>query len=156
MGGGCGTPRRCAPFSAGAGFFAFYAMQPYLLELYGRPGAYAIAIVLVLIGSTDRFRVAVGLLVAWAIVLAAVTPVRQAYLNGTIPSRQRATVLSFDALVGSSGAVVVQPSLGQVADLFSYSAAYVVSSAIQLCALPFVILARRHNAASDPIERPGA
>ena len=183
-----------APFSAGVGFFAFYAMQPYLLELYGRPGAYAVAglaaattagarivagllaarirrcfsrrthvlmvgvvvgaIVLVLIGSTDRFPVAVGLLVAWAIVLAAVTPVRQAYLNGMIPSRQRATVLSFDALVGSSGAVVVQPSLGRVADLSGYSAAYVVSSAIHLCALPFVILARRHNAASDPIERP--
>ncbi len=26
-----------APFTGGVGFYAFYAMQPYLLELYGRP-----------------------------------------------------------------------------------------------------------------------
>src|SRR6266436_6049141 len=32
-----------APFSAGVGIYAFYAMQPYLLELYGRSGSYAIA-----------------------------------------------------------------------------------------------------------------
>ena len=182
-----------APFSAGVVFFAFYAMQPYLLELYGRTDAYGIAglaaattagaqivggllatrirrrfsrrthvlmlgvvvstTALVLIGYTDSFWVAVGLLVAWAIVLATVTPIRQAYVNGIIPSKQRATVLSLDALIGSSGAVVAQPLLGRVADLSNYSAAYVVSSAVQLFALPFMILARRQNAASDPIER---
>ncbi len=32
-----------APFSAGVGFYAFYAMQPFLLELYGKTGSYAIA-----------------------------------------------------------------------------------------------------------------
>lgn len=32
-----------APFSVGVGFYAFYAMQPYLLELYGRSESYAIA-----------------------------------------------------------------------------------------------------------------
>src|SRR5437867_3509202 len=32
-----------APFSAGVGIYAFYAMQPYLLELYGRSGSYAVA-----------------------------------------------------------------------------------------------------------------
>ena len=32
-----------APFSAGVGFYAFYAMQPYLLELYGDPTAYGVA-----------------------------------------------------------------------------------------------------------------
>jgi hypothetical protein len=30
-------------FSAGVGIYAFYAMQPYLLELYGNKGSYAIA-----------------------------------------------------------------------------------------------------------------
>ena len=29
-----------APFTAGVGIFAFYAMQPYLLQLYGDPTAY--------------------------------------------------------------------------------------------------------------------
>ena len=32
-----------APFTGGVGFYAFYAMQPYLLELYGDLTAYSIA-----------------------------------------------------------------------------------------------------------------
>jgi len=32
-----------APFSAGVGFYAFYAMQPYLLQLYGDKTAYGVA-----------------------------------------------------------------------------------------------------------------
>ena len=32
-----------APFTAGVGFYVFYAAQPYLLELYGDPNAYGIA-----------------------------------------------------------------------------------------------------------------
>lgn len=31
------------PFTAGVGFYAFYAMQPYLLELYGNTSSYTIA-----------------------------------------------------------------------------------------------------------------
>ena len=30
-----------APFTVGVGFFAFYAIQPYLLQLYGDPTAYS-------------------------------------------------------------------------------------------------------------------
>ena len=32
-----------APFTAGVGIFAFYALQPYLLQLYGDPTAYGVA-----------------------------------------------------------------------------------------------------------------
>ena len=32
-----------SPFASGVGFFAFYASQPYLLELYGDPNAYSVA-----------------------------------------------------------------------------------------------------------------
>ena len=32
-----------APFTAGVGIYAFYAFQPYLLQLYGDPTAYGIA-----------------------------------------------------------------------------------------------------------------
>lgn len=31
------------PFTLGAGIYGFYALQPYLLELYGNPNAYSIA-----------------------------------------------------------------------------------------------------------------
>lgn len=180
-----------APFSAGVGVYAFYAMQPYLLELYGDPEAYGVAglaaavvagaqivgglsvplvrrwfrrrtdalllgavtsaAVLLGIGLTDNFAVAVTLLVLWAMVFTITRPMRQAFVNGEIPSAQRATVLSADALMGSVGGVVTQPALGRVADASGYGLTYGISAAIQLGALPFVFLARRTNAASDPI-----
>ena len=70
---------------------------------------------------------------------------RQAYLNGLIPSEQRATVLSFDSLLGSSGGVVVQPILGKAADVWSYPASYMCCAAIQALAIPFIWLARRER-----------
>jgi MFS family permease len=79
-------------------------------------------------------------------------PIRQAYLNGLIPSEQRATVLSFDNLLGSSGGVVIQPALGKAADAWSYATSYVVGAAVQLAAAPFMVLARRERPSSDPIE----
>ncbi len=178
-----------APFSTGVMIYAFYAMQPYLLQLYGDERAYAIAglaaaIVagaqiaggllvpharrifarrttvllagttvsagtLLLIGLVPVFWAAIGLLVLWALVFAALTPIRQAFLNGLIPSRHRATVLSFDSLLGSGGAVIAQPVLGRVADVWSYPASYLCCAAIQACALPLLWLARREHAGAD-------
>ena len=180
-----------APFSAGVGIYAFYAAQPYLLQLYGDPTAYSIAglaaaivagvqilggllvpwvrrrvrlrtdallvggavsvIALALLGLTSNFVVALVLLATWSLVFSVVGPIRSAFINGLIPSDQRATVLSFDSLMGSSGGVVAQPALGRVADVAGYGASYVVSAAIEVVALPFVLLARREKAASDPV-----
>ncbi|MGH2380602.1 MAG: MFS transporter [Candidatus Limnocylindria bacterium] len=181
-----------APFTMGVGFYAFYALQPYLLELYGDAGAYGIAglaaavvagaqivggltvplvrrlfkrrtdalitggvltvVLLALIGLTDSFVVALVLMTAWALIGAIEEPMRQAFINGLIPSQQRATVLSFDSLIGSGGAVFAQPALGRTADVFGYPTSYVVSAGIQALAVPFAFLARGENAASDPIE----
>lgn len=181
-----------ALFTGGVDIFAFYALQPYLLQLYGDPGAFGIAglaaaivagtqmlagllvprlrrlfrrrthalIIASLIGSgclaglglTASFPVAVALLVIWGLTFSVGMPIRQAYINGIIPSQQRATVLSFDSLMDSAGGVVAQPALGRVADLFGYSRAYVVSAAVQLTAVPFLALARRENATSDVVD----
>jgi MFS family permease len=181
-----------APFTFGVGIYAFYAMQPYLLELYGDEQAYSIAGLaaaiiagaqiaggmaaprvrllfrrrtsallvglvlevglLALLGLTTAFWVAVGLLVLWGLTAAASLPIRQAYMNGLIPSEQRATVLSFDNLLGSSGGVVIQPVLGKAADVWSYATSYLVGAAISAAAVPFTALARRERASSDPVE----
>jgi len=181
-----------APFTMGAGVYAFYAMQPYLLELYGDPSAFGIAglaaaivagaqivgglavplirrmfsrrthallvaiginaMVLILLGVTRRFWVAIVLLVVWGLMFSAYRPIRQAFVNGEIPSEQRATVLSFDALMASTGGVVSQPALGRVADVWSYGTSYLVTGTIAVFALPFIALARRENAASDLIQ----
>jgi MFS family permease len=184
-----------APFTFGVGIFAFYALQPYLLQLYGDPTAYGVAglaaavvagaqivgglivpkvrrlfrrrtdalivatvatvILLALIGLTTNFWIALVLVVVWALIFAIEGPLRQAYLNGVIPSDQRATVLSFDNMIGSAGGVVAQPALGRVADVNGYGAAYLVAAGVQVLALPFMVLARREKAVSDPITEDG-
>ncbi len=179
-----------APFAGGVGIFAFYAMQPYLLALYGRSnyavaglaaaivagaqiiggylvpharkvfrrrtsfllsGAVMSGAALALIGLTSRFWIALTLMSIWAIVFAATMPIRQALINGLIPSEQRATVLSSDNLLSSSGGVVVQPVLGRAADAWGYATSYVIGAVIELMALPLILLARREKASSDPI-----
>jgi MFS family permease len=82
---------------------------------------------------------------------AALTPIRQAYINSLIASKERATVLSFDSLLGSSGAVGIQPILGKAADAWGYPASYTFSAVIQMLAIPFLWLARRERAASGAI-----
>jgi hypothetical protein len=47
--------------------------------------------------------------------------------------------------------VVIQPALGKVADVWSYSTSYLVAAAFQLLAVPFTVLARRERASSDPV-----
>ncbi len=181
-----------APFGAGVGFYGFYAMQPYLLELYGNGGSFAIAgigaalvasaqiaggflvphfqkmfsrrttilfgttllsaVALALTGIIGNFWLVLVVLAIWGILFAASIPVRQAYINALIPSAQRATVLSSDNLLSSSGAVAIQPLLGKSADVWNYGTSYVLSAAVNLLALPFIVMARRQHASSDTIK----
>ena len=178
-----------APFTYGVGIYAFYALQPFLLELYGDPKAYGVAgvaaaivagsqilggsvaprirarvrkrttalilgtavgsLLLALVGVTTSFWVALLLLGIWSLASAAQLPIRQAYLNDMIPSQQRATVLSFDSLMGNSGGVVVQPALGRAADVWSYGTSLVLGAAVQLLAVPFLLASRREHHAAD-------
>lgn len=178
-----------APFASGVGIYAFYAMQPFLLELYGDEGAYTVAglaaailaasqtvggllaptlrrlvarrtsavilgavasaAALAGLGFTSAFALALALLVVWGLVEAAALPVRRAYLNDLIPSDQRATVLSFDSLMANLGGIGIQPALGRVADLRGYGASYVVGAAIQVLAVPFLLLSRREQHPAD-------
>jgi MFS family permease len=107
--------------------------------------------VLAVLGLQPGFVAALVLLAVWAFVGALTMPMRQAYLNGVIPSEQRATVLSFDSLMGSAGGVVAQPALGGVADANGYAASLLVAAGIEVLEIPFVLLARGERAPSDPI-----
>jgi MFS family permease len=178
-------------FTGGVGIYAFYALQPYLLELYGDPQAYQIAglvaaivagaqilggfaapwirqrfqrrtsaliataalsvVTLALIGLIESFWPAIGLIVVWGLLFAATMPIRQTYLNGMIPSQQRATILSFDSLMASSGGVWAQPALGRAADAWGYAPSYLVGAGISALALPCLALSRRQNAPADTI-----
>ena len=114
-------------------------------------GSILTSVLLILIGVVTNFFVALGLLAAWCLVFAFESPIRQAFINGLIPSEQRATVLSFDSLMSSAGGVVAQPALGKVADVWGYGPSYVVGGFLTALVIPFVWLSRREHAPSDPI-----
>jgi MFS family permease len=132
-------------------------LVPHVRRLFRRRtsvllvGTSVSAVVLAVVGLLPRFWTVIALLAVWALMFAAMTPVRQAYLNGLIASNDRATVLSFDSLLGSGGAVGIQPLLGRAADVWGYPASYVCSAAIQVLAIPFFWLARSERAASEAI-----
>jgi MFS family permease len=178
-----------ALFTGGVGIYAFYALQPYLLELYGDPHAYQVAglvaaivagaqilggiaapwirrrfhrrtsallataglsaVVLALIGTIESFWAVIALVVVWGLLFAATMPIRQSYLNGMIPSRQRATILSFDSMMTSTGGVWTQPVLGRAADVWGYAPSYLVGAAISVLALPCLALSRRQKSPAD-------
>lgn len=110
------------------------------------------AVMITALGLVSSFWVAVVFLMVWGSMYAAMSPVRQAYLNSHIPSEQRATVLSFDNLLGSAGGVVVQPALGRSADAWGYGPAYLISAVIQLLAVPLLALTSRKPVDPTPRE----
>ncbi len=112
------------------------------------------SVAVLLIGLIPNFWAVLALIVAWGLLFAAATPVRQAYLNGMIPSQERATILSFDSLMSSAGGVVVQPALGRAADLWGYPTSYVLSAAVSALGLPFVWLSRRSRVPADVMVEP--
>lgn len=178
-----------SPFTAGVGIYVFYALQPYLLELWGDEEAYTVAglaaalvsgaaivggtlaprvrrlfrrrtsaimlatvlsaAVLIGLGLVRDFWFAVALVALWGIASSIDDPVHRAYLNDMIPSQQRATVLSFDSLMGSAGGVVFQPALGRAADVGGYGASMVWSGVISAVAVPFILLSRAQRAPAD-------
>ena len=178
-----------AVFSAGVVVYVFYALQPYVLDLYGDSQAYGIAglaaaliagsqilggltttrirglfrrrtsailladgvavIAVLLMGLITNFWSVIALVIVWGLLGAAVVPIRQTYINGLIPSQQRATILSFDSLMASSGGVVAQPVLGRTADVWGYPASFLLSGALNAIALPFIVWSRRENAPAD-------
>ena len=176
-------------FLGGVGIYAFYALQPYLLELVGDPDAYGIAgltaaivagaqivggiaaprirglfrrrtsallagtavsaLALAGMGIFEGFWPVVALVTVWGLLFAAAEPIRQTYINGLIPSQQRASILSFDSLMSSGGGVAVQPALGKAADVWGYPSTYLASAGISALALPFILRSRREDATAD-------
>jgi MFS family permease len=177
---------------ARAAFFgwAFYASQPYFLELLDRDAVWVVGVITALmslstiagnqlvevvsrrcrrrstlllwgsavssaasvaVGLTDSFWVAVPCFLLVTASMGVITPVRQAYMHNEIPSDHRATVISFDAMVGSLGGVGGQLSLGRLADVRSLSAGYVVGGAFTALALPALFGLRRVGGPADQI-----
>ncbi|MGD2102563.1 MAG: MFS transporter, partial [Acidimicrobiia bacterium] len=97
------------------------------------------------------FWVAIVLLSVYAMGWALTGPIQQAFINGCIPSQQRATVLSFQSLMASAGGVVSQPALGRVADVYSLGLGYAVAGVLTAVQAPFIWAVRRMGMAADEV-----
>ena len=175
----------------GVFMWAWYAWQPYFLELLARDAVWVAGVVAALlavamiignslvqlitrfcgrrttillwtavafsltsigVGWATSFPLALAFLLVGSVAMGVQMPVRQAFVHGMVPSAERATVVSFDSMIGGIGAVGGQAGLGLYSERQSYSAAYVAGGVITLAAFPIVWLVRRSDTPSDFFE----
>jgi len=98
-----------------------------------------------------QFWVAVPLYLVSTAAFGVYMPVKQGWLNARIPSEQRATIISLDALFGDGGMTVGQVGLGYLSQVVSIPAAWLVGGLTQAAALPLLARARRAERA-EPAE----
>jgi MFS family permease len=173
-----------------AGFFlwAWYAWQPYFLELLGRNlvwvagliaalfslsmiagnalvgrllkpggrrttlligGSAVLTASMVGVGAIQEFWIAVPLFLLGAVAFGLMSPIRQTYLHAIIPTEQRATLVSFDALVGSLGSVGGQTGLGYLSQVRSIPAGFVVGGLFTVLAVPAYAILRARGDRAD-------
>ncbi len=174
------------------GFFswAWYAWQPYFLDLFGRNaiwvsgviasmfalagivgnvvvarlvkrtkrrttimlGAAALSsITMVATGVIQSFWITVPIFLLGAVAFGIMSPVRQTYLHNSIPTSERATLVSFDSLVGSLGSVGGQTGLGFLSQERSIPAGFVVGGLATFLAIPIFGRLRALNEPADQI-----
>lgn len=107
------------------------------------------------VGVVDSFWLAVPLFLLGTLAFGIFTPVKQGYLHRLIPSAQRATVISFDAMLGSGGGVVGQTGLGYLSRQQNIAAGFVVGGATTVLAIPFLLILRSLNNPANHIKAAG-
>jgi len=109
------------------------------------------AVAAVGVGLAGSFWVAVALFLLVAICMGVTGPVKQAYLHDVVPSEHRATVLSFDSMIGSGGSAAGQIGLGYLSRAQSIPLGYVVGGLASLGMLPALGILRGLRESADVI-----
>lgn len=174
------------------GFFswAWYAWQPYFLELYGdnaiwlsgliaalfalagiagnwlvrrlaQPGmrrttlllaaSVASSLTMILTGTIRSFWITVPVFLLGAVAGGLLQPVRQTYLHRSIPTSERATLVSFDSLMGSLGSVGGQTGLGYLSQERSVPVGFVAGGLVTLLSIPLFARLRTLEEPADLI-----
>ncbi len=175
--------------------WGWYAWQPYILDLMGRPDAAwitgliaaGLGIIMIVGGAFaawlgGRIKRSTGIAAAslvfcagmagvgllqpygWPAVLASfftgmaaftvVGPLAAAAMHEAIPSAVRASVVSFNSLMNSSGGMVGQPLLGKYTEVNGIGPGYVVGGIFMLPNVLLGALLRRHAHCDVPGEPP--
>lgn len=172
--------------------WAFYAWQPYFLDLLDQPESIWIAgiisalvalamivgnslverlarycarrttlliwagavqaVAAIVMGLSDSFWLALVMLLIMMGAAGVTQPVSQAYIHGLIPSEERATIVSFNSMLGSAGSIVGQSALGRISLQRTIPAGYVVGGFFTLLTLPVLYHLRRVENTVDPFE----
>lgn len=172
-------------------FWAWYAWQPYFLELLENDAVWVAGVVAALlslsmmvgnaiveivtrwcgrrttlmlwaggvftagmigIGLVGSFVPALLLLLVAGVAMGVQMPVRQAFVHEIVPTEQRATVVSFDSMIGGGMQVIGQGGLGAFAQRRGYAAGYVVGGLATVIALPVLWMVRRNDDQEDFFE----
>ena len=78
-------------------------------------------------------------------------PVKQAYFHQVVPSEQRATVTSFNSMIGNGGSVAGQVGLGYLSRAHSIPLGYLVGGLVTIGVLPILGILRRLSEPADLI-----
>jgi MFS family permease len=101
-------------------------------------------------GVVRQFWVTVPIFMLGAVAGGVLGPVRQTYLHSSIPTSERATLVSFDSLVGSLGSIGGQTGLGFLSQERSVPVGFVVGGLATILALPIFA---RLRALDEPADR---
>jgi MFS family permease len=102
-------------------------------------------------GAIRSFWVTVPVFLLGALAFGVMQPVRQTYLHHSIPTSERATLVSFDSLVGGLGSVGGQMGLGYLSQERSIPVGFVVGGLTTILSLPIFGRLRSLNEPADRI-----
>lgn len=108
------------------------------------------SIAIIGIGITGSFGLAVFLFILFAFFLGISGPLRQGYIHSIIPSEHRATIISLDSLIGSSGSFMGQIGYGYISQAFSIATGYLIGGFVNLLVFPFILLLKKQG---DKVDR---
>ena len=103
-------------------------------------------------GAIRTFWITVPIFLVGAFAFGVLEPVRQAYLHRSIPSSERATLVSMDELMGNVGSVGGQAGLGYLSQVRSIPFAFIIGGLTTFLALPLLVRLRMLNGDTDVIE----
>ena len=112
-------------------------------------GTLLIALAAVAVGLANNFYLAVGLYLLTGVAFGIIGPTRMACMHKMIPSEQRATIISFDSLVGNVGSVGGQVGLGYLARQQSLAVGYITGGLVTLLSLPILLVFRALRVPED-------
>jgi MFS family permease len=109
------------------------------------------AATMVATGAVQLFWVTVPIFLLGAVAGGLLQPVRQTYLHHSIPTSERAPLVSFDSLVGSLGSVGGQTGLGYLSQEASIPTGFVLGGLAQFLVIPIFARLRSRNEPADTI-----